>query len=310
MISVSVIIPCYNRAHTIGEAIASVRAQTRSPLELIVVDDASSDNSTEIAERAGARVIRLAKNSGNATARNVGIRAASGDAIASLDSDDYWEPHHLATVAGLLDAYPDAGVASAAVRFVGTRSDTWYAKVPEGTPTNVVRLAFYATVVPIIATVVMRDALIAVGGFDETERVAVDFDLWLRLARRYNFVASREVTANYRWHGAQISANPERQVLATYRSRKRLLDQIRRDGEDSLAEELSEIFRNRWAEDLQAAWDQNRIGWLRELLMLAPLVPEPSRAIKWKWSLRSRIPARIVPVLRACRPDPVSSLLD
>ena len=294
----------------IGEAIASVHAQTRAPLELIVVDDGSSDGSAELAERSGARVIRLARNSGNSTARNVGTRAASGDAIAWLDSDDYWEPHHLATVAGLLDTYPDAAAARASARLVGTRSGTVYGRVPEGPPTNVVREAFYDWLTLPTVTIVRRQALDAVGGFDEAERCAVDFDLWLRLACcKYSFVASREVTANWRWHDAQISSNPERQWHATYRFRKRALDKLRRRGEHTLAAELSEIFRNRWAEDLQAAWDQRRTEWLRQLLTLGSLVPEAPRALKWKWTFRSRLPAGALPILRACRSGVVSEFL-
>lgn len=301
MITVSVIIPCYNRAHTIGEAIASVHAQTRVPLELIVVDDASTDGSAEIAERAGARVIRLPENRGNSFARNAGIQAALGDAIAWLDSDDYWEPHHLATVAALLDAYPDAAVASAAVQFVGSRSGVWYGSVPEGAPTNVVRQAFYATMIPMMTAIVRRSALTAIGGFDETERVAVDFDLWLRLSCRHNFVATHEITANYRCHPDQISASPERQWHATYRFRKRVLDQLARDGDIALVAELSEIFRRRWQDDLWSAWEEGRTEWLRLLVILASLVPDAPRSVRWKWAFRSRIPMRAVPLLRGCR---------
>jgi len=301
MITVSAVIPCYNRAGTIGDAIASVQSQTRAPLEVIVVDDGSTDGSADIAERYDVRVIRLPRNRGSAAARNAGIRAAVGDAIAWLDSDDYWEPHHLATIAALLDRYPEAAVAAGAVRLVGTRSGTWYGRVPEGPPANVLRNAFYATVVHCIATIVRREALADVGGFDETEFYAEDFDIWLRLAREHNFVARREVTANYRWHGAQTSSDPLSPLLATYKSRKRVLDAIRRDGEDDLADELSEIFRNRWMEDLQTAWDHDQAELLPDLLDLSPLVPEPSPEIKRKWMLRSHIPTRAVPFLRACR---------
>lgn len=299
MVSVSVVIPSYNRAALIGEAIASVQAQTRAPHEIIVVDDASTDDSANVAERAGARVIRLAENRGNSAARNAGTRAASGDVVAWLDSDDYWEPQHLATVAGLLDAHEDAAVANAAVRLVGTRAGTWYGRVSAGPPAFVLREAFYATVTQLSSTVVRREALIAAGGFDETERCSVDFDLLLRLARSHRFVSSREVTANYRWHGAQISTGSEAQVRATYRFRRRLLDELRRDGENDLAEELAEIFRERLAEDLWGAWNQGQTRWLRQLLALASLVPAAPRSLVWKWALRSRIPVRMVPFLRA-----------
>jgi len=135
VISISVIIPAFNRAGIIREALSSVHAQTRSPLETIVIDDASADGTADVAEREGARVIRLEQNRGAAAARNEGIRAARGDAIALLDSDDYWEPHHLATVASLLERHPEAAAAGTAVRFVGTKSGVWKGRIPEGPPT-------------------------------------------------------------------------------------------------------------------------------------------------------------------------------
>ena len=84
VVSVSVVIPAFNRAATIEQAVASAREQTRAPREIIVVNDASSDETAEVARRAGARVVRLEKNQGCSSARNAGIRAAEGDAIAWL----------------------------------------------------------------------------------------------------------------------------------------------------------------------------------------------------------------------------------
>lgn len=301
MISVSVVIPCYNRAGTIRDAINSVYSQTRAPLELIVVDDASTDDSADVAERAGATVIRRPRNAGNAAARNVGIHAASGDAIAWLDSDDYWEPQHLSIVAALLDAYPEAGVASAAIRLFGTRSEVWYDKPPDEAPRSMLRRAFYSTPIAMITAVVRRDALLAVGGFDESERWAEDFDLWLRLAHRYSFVASREITANYRWHPAQLSAAPVRQWEATYRVRKRFLDAIRETGDKATSSDLSNIFRLRWEEDVQGAWDSDGIEWLRRLVQLGGLVPDLDPSLKRKWTLRSRIPKPALHFIRALR---------
>jgi cellulose synthase/poly-beta-1,6-N-acetylglucosamine synthase-like glycosyltransferase len=86
------------------EAIESARQQTRAPLEIVVVDDASSDASADVAAAAGACVYRMPANGGPSAARNLGIREARGDYVAMLDADDSWEPHHCATVAGLLDA--------------------------------------------------------------------------------------------------------------------------------------------------------------------------------------------------------------
>lgn len=301
MITISAVITCYNREHTIAEAVASVSAQTRVPLETIVVDDSSTDDSVRVAEQAGARVVRMPVNQGSAAARNEGIRAASGDAIAWLDSDDYWEPNHLEIVAGLLDRYPEAGVASSAVRRVGAASGTWYCSVPDGPPSDVFRNAFNDWIIPSITTITRREAIIAAGCFDESERFAVDFDAWLRLARRCKFVASREVTANWRWHDAQLSGSLNRQLEATYRSRSKMLRDVENANENELASELSALFRARWEHDVQQAWDDDRTPWLRSLIELAPLVPGLPRPLVRKWAIRSRIPHRVVSVVRAYR---------
>jgi len=103
--SVSVIIPCFNRAHLIGRALASIVNQIRKPLEVIVVDDCSTDN---IAEQLALysniiplRCFRSCQNFGGGHARNVGIRNATGHYVAFLDSDDEWAPDHLSA---LIDA--------------------------------------------------------------------------------------------------------------------------------------------------------------------------------------------------------------
>jgi hypothetical protein len=231
------------------------------------------------------------------------MRAVEGDAVAWLDSDDYWEPNHLAIVAGLLESNPEAAVASAAIRLFGDRSEVWYDVAPNG-PADVSRRAFYQTPVAMITSIVRTEALLASGGFDESERCAVDFDFWLRMALRYKFVASTEITANYRWHSGQLSANPERQWSATYKFRKRALDQLVKDGDTARAAELGALFRQRWADDLQAAWDEDRDAWLRQLVDLADLVPAASERTRFKWRLRSRIPVRVRRLVRAARSRP------
>ncbi len=92
---ISVIVPAFNAEHFIGRAIASVRAQTRLPAEIVVVNDGSTDTTARVAENAGARVIEQ-PNRGVGEARNAGIRVASQPWIAFLDADDEWHPNKLA----------------------------------------------------------------------------------------------------------------------------------------------------------------------------------------------------------------------
>ena len=102
----SVIIPCRDAAHTVGDAVASALAQTEKPFEVLVVDDASSDGSAEVARRSGARVLsnRIRRNAGGA--RNAGIDATSGELLAFLDADAVAAPDWLARARAVLEADP------------------------------------------------------------------------------------------------------------------------------------------------------------------------------------------------------------
>lgn len=119
---------------------------------------------------------------------------------------------------------------------------------------------------------VRREALLSIGGFDESERFSVDFDLWLRLARRSRFVATHEVTADWRWHEAQQSATPMPQLAAVYRFRARFIEVLRRDGELEQANELQQEFEEVWAHDLALARNGEQGFDLQAVSDLAPLV--------------------------------------
>ena len=120
--AISVVIPCRNGAEFLGEALDSVRAQTLAPLEVIVVDDRSSDASAEVARAHGATVLRTAEPGGTAVARNLGWRHARGELIAFLDADDRWRPRHLEVVSGLLASAPEAVLAWGSIEFFGLRA--------------------------------------------------------------------------------------------------------------------------------------------------------------------------------------------
>src|SRR5262245_49416395 len=108
---VSVIIPSYNRAYIVGQAIESVLRQTYRPLEVVVVDDGSSDNTRAVVEQYGppVRYFRQA-NAGVSAARNAGFRQARGAFVALLDSDDRWLPWKLSAQVALLRRFPEVGM--------------------------------------------------------------------------------------------------------------------------------------------------------------------------------------------------------
>lgn len=111
---VSVILPVYNRADSVERAVASIRAQAVDDLEIVCVDDGSTDGSGERVAAADPRVVLIRQpNGGVAAARNAGLRAARGELVAFLDSDDAWPDHHLALATAFFAAHPDARAYSA-----------------------------------------------------------------------------------------------------------------------------------------------------------------------------------------------------
>jgi glycosyltransferase involved in cell wall biosynthesis len=288
MLSVSAIIPCFNAESFLAQAIESVHDQTRAAAEIIVVDDASTDGSIRVAERYGARVVRQEFNRGLGAARNAGVRAAKGDLIAWLDADDYWEPHHLATVGTLLECHPTADVAFGATRRFGTRGGVVMGYVPEGPPTNVFWAAFDDWLHTMIGSVTRRAALEEVGGFAEDERYSTDYDIWLRLARSHLFVSTHEVTNNWRWHSTQMSSRRDEQIRAVYRFRSKLWGQLMSEGDVSLAAQVASRSRYLLEQELHRARFAGDLEQLRFLASLIPAVPAVPWRTRLKWAVRSR----------------------
>jgi glycosyltransferase involved in cell wall biosynthesis len=302
MLSVSAIVPCYNGERWLGEALESIRAQTRPVHEIIVVNDGSTDQTGDIASSFGARVVEHETNLGNGAARNSGIRAATGEAIAWLDADDTWRPSHVEIVAGLLERHPDAVAAFGAVQVFGSGDRLILGYVPiTGAAEEALTEAFRDWLHTTISAIVRRSALLAIGGFDESERYAVDFDLWLRLAREHRFVATDHVSADWRWHDTQLSATPQRQYDALYRYRRRFLDSLARDGEHALCAALEEEFRAIWIDDLNDALDARDQPTFRAVASRAPLVRGMSRSRRAACAASAHLPISVVTGVRDLR---------
>ncbi len=122
MPEVSVVIPTYNRAAMVVEAVASALAQTALGIEVLVVDDGSTDNTTAVLApfvAAGQIQVLHQANAGVSAARNTGLRAATAPLVAFLDSDDLWAPTHVATLRAALLRVPEAAIAFSHFRFTG-----------------------------------------------------------------------------------------------------------------------------------------------------------------------------------------------
>jgi len=227
---ISVVMPCYNRGQYLEEALDSALSQEGDfeLLEVIVVDDHSDDPATidllsTIGSRGGVRVLSNPGRRGPAAARNVGIRAARGDWVAFLDSDDVWLPGALAAQARVAAAEPEC-------RWLGGDMHKWYAdgrRDPRGSrmagaisgpllrrdaPEGYVRLhrpveaSLQANLTWTSTTTVRRDLLLELGGYDESLRKSEDGHLWIRLAARTDLWFVPEVLALYRQHDENITA--------------------------------------------------------------------------------------------------------
>ena len=281
--SISVVVPCFNRGAFLGETLQSALAQTRQAIEVIVVDDGSSDRSVEVAKAYPVKVIELGSNRGISAALNTGIRAARGALIALLDSDDLWEPYHLETVAGLLDHHPEAVVAAGAAQVFGERQGVFYPRFAEGASVNVFDEALRTWVLLPTASVMRRSAVLAAGGYFEGDRDGNDYDLILRLAARDRFVATHRITAHWRRHPDQLSAGYLRQIRSVYRHRHRFLRATAEGGAPRRTARIENMVRQIWTDDLTGAWQNRDWELFRTVWECRSHVPRLSTSTILRW---------------------------
>jgi glycosyltransferase involved in cell wall biosynthesis len=214
---ISVVIPAYNSAAYLAEAIASVRAQTRAVDEIIVVDDGSADDTAAVAETLGVRLLRQ-PNTGPSAARNLALREARGEWIAFLDADDQWTPDKLVRQCAALARAPALMLIASDMAEVDAQGLTVIASMQaqHGLRTRFERLAglpiphalrmlLEKNFIPTGTVLVRRDALLAVGGFNTAIRYGEDLELWCRIAARHPIACLPEVHMLRRRHGANAT---------------------------------------------------------------------------------------------------------
>ena len=206
-ILVSAIVPTYNYGHFLDRAVDSVLRQTHHPTELIVVDDGSTDNTAEVLGRYGDRikVITLGR-SGLSAARNAGVRAASGEFVAFLDSDDWWHAEKIARQVAWFGRHPESGVVGCGRVHVDPDlkelETLVFSSGGDDRIKNLRQVALRRLWVGGSGSgaMVPRRVLGEIGLFDESLSAAEDWDLWLRIAARYSIQNTPEVLTYIRRH--------------------------------------------------------------------------------------------------------------
>lgn len=214
MATVSVVIPAFNSAKYIGEAIQSVLDQSQLPSEIVVVDDGSTDNTREVAQKYPVKYIHQG-NAGPSAARNTGISNSNGEFVAFLDADDLWIPHKLAIQLKAFKEHPEAGFSFSTVWNLYTGDNPSISKAPyyppqleswlretgssgEGACGSAYELLLHKNCVATSSMVVRRSLIEQAGVFDVRLRGCEDYDYWIRLARLSPAVFIKQPTSRYR----------------------------------------------------------------------------------------------------------------
>jgi glycosyltransferase involved in cell wall biosynthesis len=209
---VSVVIPTFNAARYVARAVDSALAQTYSPVEVIVVDDGSTDNTAQVLDQYKSNIRYIFQpNCGSVGAvRNRGIREARGEIFAFLDADDLWFREKLEQQIPVLLANPKVGLVHSNFKYLDEETGRTYtiSRPRHKLVGRCYTRLFFGCSIFASSVVVRRTCLDNVGMFNEEIPPGVeDYELWLRLARQYKFAYVPRCLALYRKHSANMSRN-------------------------------------------------------------------------------------------------------
>ncbi len=241
---VSVVIPCFNHGEYLAEAIESAQAQTHGRIELIVVDDGSTDNTADVVARYSSAHYLKQRNQGLSAARNRGLLAATGNFIMFTDADDRMLPRAVEANLACLQRRPEASFVSGGYRRISVDGRF----LSEPTPTTDVSQAYERLLrgnyIGMHGTVMYRrDVLLEVGMFDVSLSACEDYDLYLRICHAHQVAAHPEIIAEYRTYSTSLSADRVKMLMSLRRVRRRQDENIR---QSSALQQLALEGRDYW----------------------------------------------------------------
>lgn len=203
---VSIVIPAYNAERYLRRAIDSVLGQSYTSIEVLVVDDGSTDGTAEICHQYGTKITYIRQeNQGVSVARNRGVQESDGEFVAFLDADDWYLPNKLTDLVALLNRHPDAGGATGAhiVNLLGEkrRNPPQGCVFDPGTTSGIIDLYLHRSegrfVIHTSTVLVRKTALDSVGGFRPDLRFGEDVELWARIAGKYEWAYLDQTVSVY-----------------------------------------------------------------------------------------------------------------
>ena len=218
---ITVVIPLYNKAATISSTLVSIVAQTYEKLEIIVVDDGSTDSSVSRVRQFNDSRLRLVKqrNRGQSAARNNGIELSQGEYVAFLDADDTWDVDHAEKLVDLILFYPQSGLYATAYRSIFQRNYVTETKALCNTVGKKLFLiedyfsqAAAAPIVWIGAVCIPKIVLNELGGFIEGQHRGGDRELWARIALSHKIAYDSRVSVSYNCYVPGRESNRQRQL--------------------------------------------------------------------------------------------------
>lgn len=291
---VTVIIPCFNGASFVSEAIESALEQTYRQKEIIVVNDGSTDDSEKIIKKYDKRIKYIyQENKGLPSARNCGIEHSSGEYLAFLDADDYWDDTFLEKLIRRIQethciisycGWQNIGLS-------GPRGDPYIP--PEYESENKIIHMIKSPGWPVHAAIVRTDIVKQLGGFDVRWNSCEDFALWIKIATIHPIARVPEVLAYYRHHGGtQMTQNRAQIALNHWKIQSEFL-QNNKNIKDATNKETLDIITNGLLlkKGYEAYWDRN-IEAARAIFRKLMLLGYGSRS-DWKYMLPALAPLAI-----------------
>ncbi len=276
----SVIIPCFNQAKFLGEALESVFAQTHPHYEVIVVDDGSTDGTARVAARFDpVRTLRQ-RNRGLADARNAGFQASAGRFVVFLDADDRLLPNALEDGVASLDANPLCAFSYGHVKLIATDGSPLPTPLQVGVAADhYLELLRHNYIWTTGAVVYRRTAFESVGGFNALISGSSDFDLNARMARLFPVCCSESVVVEYRRHDEGMSRDYALMLQTAITARRLQLKLVK--GRTMYEEALKagirhsqEHYGEKLISRVHSQWRKHQCEALRGLLVLLRYYPQ------------------------------------